>query len=695
MLLQSSLWLHKNQRMETIVNSCTVTRAITLMVKPTRVTTAKIFRVSKKLKMEAKVLIIVLIFCLTQETFGKIVVNSDRDLVIPEYISFLIRAVADKDPSRNHDVVLLRLEHNKKNEIYDNILSEILKKNPENCVFAHEKLEMIEAYRVNAASLFIIVSDVENSVSINSKISHKSLNYLNSISQNDLFIKFTTVFFLNYWSNSAKFIFVPTDFKFHKLGSIFKFFYDLGVTNAVALHREQTLKVFTFNQFRRTIYEIGNGLDNIDIIFENKLQNLNGYTYKTLIIDQPPRLYYSDNNNSFKGVDLKIFQALVEKQNAYIKLVAFLIPHDPKLDEKVEYLIAKRAFDLTLNTMAVGRAKYIRFINTYDENGYCAIIPIPPRLSFLRFLLTPYDVSSWILLVLSVTFCAIVWRVSKQSPSRSDSTCRFVFGIIANFLGNSIPFGNNRRMQVVILQLCILMTFIMGNAYQSLLISSMSSSRDGIRFKTFEEMFNSDLKFKVDGIFRRILVNSGEFPSVTARMEIASSGNGSLDFKKWAESNYASIARCDNIEHQMNYETWLRLDENYYLLPDKMTKFYEKFWLGQLSPFYENLQRNFDYAFESGIRQYWKKYLEPKKLAELNREASYIENEEYLLKMIDVYGIFYILIVGYVISIFALLAEIMWHDCFTEYFKKLIFRSKKIKKRKMFVRRTQVRPFDV
>jgi hypothetical protein len=496
-----------------------------------------------------------------------------------------------------------------------------------------------------------------------------------------------SIFSANKWSKKTKFIFVPVDFRFYFLGNIFKFFDVIGVTNSILLQREKILKVYAANKFigKGIIYEIKDKKDRLDIVFPDKLKDMKDYTYKLGFVDQPPRL--TVHRHIPFGVDFAIFKTIINRQNAKVWV------GQAGSQKAITELLQHKQIDLTLNTGISEIANtFLRYINTYDENGYCSLIPIPPRLSFLHYLLTPFDGLSWIFLIVCTLTCAFVWRLLRKSED-SDSEWYFIYGIITNFIGQSIPFRNNRRMQVIILQLSVLMTFIMGNAYQSLIITAMTTSREGIRLKTIDEMFASDLKFKVDPIFYDIVTRSGDSKSIIDRME---KGRGLPDYEKLSNDNYAVIGRCDMIEYSYNVES--NAGEFYYMLPEKMMPFYEKFMLSPMSPFYEMLQKYHDYAFESGIRQFWHEFFKHKKIVKYSRENEYYKNEEYYLSMKDVYGCFYILLVGYSVAGVVLLIEIFWHDCLkraeikkslTQKVHKLAYREKRMR-----VRRVQVQPIE-
>lgn len=208
----------------------------------------------------------------------------------------------------------------------------------------------------------------------------------------------------------------------------------------------------------------------------------------------------------------------------------------------------------------------------------------------------------------------------------------------------------------------------------------MSTSRDGIRIKTVKELFDSDLKLLVETKFYSFYNNS-EHSALLRRISI---GTGPPDWAKSASDNYVIVSRCDRMKVELNVESGSNVNEHYYLLPEILIQIYEEFMLAARSPFYEKLQTYHNYVFESGIRQPWTDRLKVKETSNYEREELYIKNEEYLLTMDDLYGIFYIVLVGYAASFVVFLYEVFWHD-FLRYFnikQKISKVAKKMTQRK-------------
>lgn len=108
---------------------------------------------------------IFMLCCAFQKVLGeiseKLFLKSECDSPIPHYISSLIRSANENDPSRYHDVALIRLEIETQSEIFFEILEVIMKQNPENSVIVHDGA----AHRLKtSSSFFITVTDIGNQV---------------------------------------------------------------------------------------------------------------------------------------------------------------------------------------------------------------------------------------------------------------------------------------------------------------------------------------------------------------------------------------------------------------------------------------------------------------------------------------------------------------------------------------------------
>lgn len=457
--------------------------------------------------------------------------------------------------------------------------------------------------------------------------------------------------------------------------------------------------VFSANFFENIVYKIPNATTNYGVVFEDKLKDMKNYIIKIALIDQEPRVIRSLHNRKHtvhaSSVDIIVLGLFVMKFNARVKIIPYFNETTSSFAKKTNQMLSSGSIDLTINTIFSQSVRYPndRFINTYDENAYCAIVPIPPRKTFLHYLLTPFDLQSWMFFMLCVVSCAALWHFLKEKMS----AFHFIFAVAANFFGQSIPMSEKGKIPTLLFQLCVLLTFIMGNAYQSIIIASMSSSRDGSRLKSFDELMNSSFSVKADMVFLNILNRSGEFQHFLARTETGYL-DGNPNYQQLSERNYAIIARCDMIESSMNAAKLVTISKYYYKIPEKVMPFYEQFRLSDLSPFHKVIQKYYNHLSQSGIRLHLFNYF-----MHINPEAhdKRIElsliNEDYLLGLHDVHGTFYIVLIGFILSTTVFIMEIFYHRFFVlktdpnEQKRGRTITIKKIRKTRR-VRRSQVEP---
>lgn len=507
----------------------------------------------------------------------------------------------------------------------------------------------------------------------------------------------------------SKFIFIPANISSLTISEkyeVFLFFYTYGILNVIMLTDEiQTLDVtvYTYNPFMLKtsdrMYYFETVTTDINVLFPNKLKDLSRRSYKVLAFKQVPRVYQTGPREFF-GSDILFINEVATRQNTsfYYPIVLEDI-HD--LAKVYQFALVNGKVDLTVNTVFKDLKKNTdtETINTFDENGFCALTPKPPRTNFLQHLLTPFDTWIWIFCVLSIGISAIIWSLFNCISSVNENSASFfIFGVIASFLGQSLTFKQMKTIQVIMLQIFIFSTFILGSAYQSLIISLMSVSRNGTMYNSFNDIFNSsDLNFLVDRMFLTNFKMSDEYLNLEDRMKVSKHYLDEQNYQQLALANTVVIIRCDIANHIL-YSKHDREEfqkdafKFYYLLPDRMYTFFEQLEVKSYTPFYEEFQRYSTLLFESGIRQYWNTF----KINEDVRagiEMKQIEDEEYLLNLEDLYGVFIILTLGLVTAGFVLIMEIFWFDCVRHLKFSYTFKYfQRIRKPKMRVRRIQVAP---
>lgn len=245
-----------------------------------------------------------------------------------------------------------------------------------------------------------------------------------------------------FWSKSnSKNIFIPSSEKsVRKASQISDFFAAIKSVNFVMVpwikegSSRITTEMITWTNLKFNSTSMTPST-NVDEVFPDRLRNMDQYQYKVCGREQEPRLFI--RNDTLYGYDVIFMDAVAKTQNANYSIQSFG-------GTEFANLIINSKFDLSLNTINIGflnnARKYFKCINTFETEGFCALIPIPQRNSFLKYIFTPYDWISWMLIAIAIATCSAVWKLFKSYPSgfNLDNPDVIIFGFIAYFLSQSI-----------------------------------------------------------------------------------------------------------------------------------------------------------------------------------------------------------------------------------------------------------------
>lgn len=448
---------------------------------------------------------------------------------------------------------------------------------------------------------------------------------------------------LNFWPNSAKFILVLSEnISSDRISDYFAVFENCLILKAVVILKN---RVFGYDFFM-SLSKIEEVFDLENAFHSGKVQN---YNYKVIVGFYNGRIVKRGSN--YIGIDISVMNFIAHRENSTIRQLE--VPIDHKWAQQTFDMLSNGSGDIcALPGLIMPLHPMRQFINTYDQNAYCALVPVPPRLTFLHFLLTPFDFASWIFLVATLTASAFIWQRLTKSFS---STAGFIFFVISGFFGQFVNLQVKQRILVILMQIFVLMTFVLGNLYLSAIISSMTASRDGERFKTFDELFESDLIVIADETFRAFFINSGE-KKLLSRLKAM---NQVFHLSEVVGLNTAVIATCGQLHQQFYFFSDFDLASQFYILPESTNNFFEKMHLQFASPFRDHLQLQHDLIFESGIREYLWRQIRSARIVQSKREIAFIQNEWYLLTLHDVGGIFYILFGGFFVTALVFIFEVV------------------------------------
>ena len=510
-------------------------------------------------------------------------------------------------------------------------------------------------------------------------------------------LKFGDIFVNSkYINNNAKFIYVAINVEVSELKEIFNFFFSLKILNVVVVGKfHDKFETFSYNPFsERNFYSL-NGSDTIKLVFPDKLIDLKGYEYTVFFSINPTRLKVI--KGKIYGPDLMFMKTVAMKQNAQFK--QHIVSTKDELEKAVHDVIIKNTADIWLNTdmtVVADRPWHLKFVNTYETDGFCAMVPLPEMKSLFDFIYKPFDLWTWILIIISMLGGATVWHFfNKRLQAKSNSPGFFIFAFISNFLGQSVKFREHRPMQKLILQLSIVLTFVLGTIHQSLIISLMSRTHIGAKISTTNELINSKYLFHVSDIFEFDMHVSDAYlkmkPKIIKVYQDYDVFN--LNFKQLAADKIAVVETCSLLDEILSKRSSAKdkySSKYYYKLDEKFSSFYLKFPIPMKTFFHEKLEELSLRVFESGIKYQWNTDIASKTTK--NAKSSNSKNLTNLNKILPA---FYLLLIGLISSAFTFVLEIFWND----FLRHLKFRNisnslinRTCKKRKMQQRLVQVQP---
>ena len=433
---------------------------------------------------------------------------------------------------------------------------------------------------------------------------------------------------------------------------ISRFFLTTKSYNALIIGQDnEKFRIFSFNPFTKGsmwFYELQSNIT-IDDAFPDKQKDLNDYPYKILFHNEYPRLFV--NKKKLQGSFNGFLTAVATHQNA--KLSLRLVASEEEIKKNFGNVDLIPNTDIFLRSFTPGA---IRQVNTFQTDGYCAMLPNPERTSFFSYVMKPFDIWVWISSALATIMFAVIWRYLNRNFS--------IVTYILHFFGENLSFPQRRLIEKVMLLMKYFLVFIITLGYESFIITYMANSRNGERLKTVNELLNSNFTFIADTIFTRRVNSSEFFPELSNKIMTNIDVIGNLNFKKLAQTKTGLILTCNSVDvlYHAN-DDYVKVDKTaidfYYQLPEKLHTFYLKFTTGIFSPFTDRLQDLSLKFFEGGLGHLWKSMIEKENMKAV-REREAIESGDYLMGLGDIAGAFYILGVGLALAALVFVFELIW-----------------------------------
>lgn len=394
-------------------------------------------------------------------------------------------------------------------------------------------------------------------------------------------------------------------------------------------------------------------ISNSQDIFYDKLKNLYGLAYKIPLCSEPPRVYF--HNREVKSAMMTFMTVVAKLQNAVIKLYL--------LDDCFEILKfwKNRWMDLSLNTaISVSDASDPKLL-TYEESGFCALIPLPQKKSLTQVIFTePFDIYTWLCLLLSIVSSAVVWRMFRRHGA-VDSHWLLIYGILVMFIGQGVDFSRKNRLVLgILLQSVVFMIFVLNSAYDGVITSFMIQPFHESRLETFEELLNSDYEIITSEAFAFIIKQSKDYDSIKSRLSESGRKFDAEFYREIERQEKVFIMDCKyGMEYILNKPMPNRrtVADYYYRLPTIIMPYYVRLEASYLNPFIDKFQYYMDLVFQAGLLHIWKIYA--LKDGHIKPHLHDLDDTIYI-KLEDLYQVFCILLIGCILSCKLFLMEILF-----------------------------------
>lgn len=413
------------------------------------------------------------------------------------------------------------------------------------------------------------------------------------------------------------------------------------------VHVARILELFGKPSFK----VLEHGEDNVKTLFNDKIKNLNGLKIRAMLTHQYPKLWLI--GGTVFGSEEHFIKAFLE----YLNISLHISYYEIHLEEPKKLLQQFVNTDFIMNSgIFVNDSGIFRQIRTHEMLGYCAIIPKQPSNPFFFYLLEPFDSITWMLTSVALTFASILWHIvfAKRLTRSTHSSGYFMFGVYSLFMGQSLPMIKLCLLQTCILQLFVFFSFIMGNCYQSLIISSMSKSRDLTTIKSIDDLKKSNLTVMADSMFYDTMLL---YDLDTYWLKnLVRHNNFKNNFAEHYQ-NVAIIMSCDAAKFLLYTKYYSENNSKlYYMLPEILQPYNNFYLSSKENLFADSLELFTNRIFESGIKQYWETLMKFK--FNLRDSIDNFDRGNFLLKLDDMMFTFYVLGVGLSISFMVFVFEV-------------------------------------
>uniref|UniRef100_A0A6E8WBE2 Ionotropic glutamate receptor L-glutamate and glycine-binding domain-containing protein n=1 Tax=Anopheles coluzzii TaxID=1518534 RepID=A0A6E8WBE2_ANOCL len=279
-----------------------------------------------------------------------------------------------------------------------------------------------------------------------------------------------------------------------------------------------------------------------------------------------------------------------------------------------------------------------------EMNGVCLIIPKTQKYEILQHLLRPFASTAWIVLIVAL----LVGSCIAKRHFRHSLLDTLIFGV-------DLDAGSVSRKERFVLFACLVVFFILSEAYQAKLLALISSSRYPPDPKTVAEFLQTDTLLYVGEATATVLSFR---PSLTGRVRKAADYWFTFD----GEQDYGTLMQCP-----VAWDFFLRWTNRHYnlhgynvrprvhIVAENILSLSASYTFSRSFLLYPRFKVYLDRIYESGLMRYWQTEQDRRQMFE--QKFVFVENE--IISFNDLIMVWIVLGIGHGLAFGVFLIELL------------------------------------
>lgn len=201
----------------------------------------------------------------------------------------------------------------------------------------------------------------------------------------------------------------------------------------------------------------------ISLLYPNKIKDMHKKMIRVFAHALMPNIYVM--NDQICSINKYLIKTISGKLNASYDIKLGRTANTFAAQSEAKNLFENNQADMTLGLIypLTDSQKLV----SYHENGICILIPLQPAsYHHSLFVLETFEWNSICLIVFTLIFVMVLWRIYKSLGVAFGSSWNVAFGLISSFLGQSFNFRTTNSIMFFVIMQSVFVGIILNNLYQ-------------------------------------------------------------------------------------------------------------------------------------------------------------------------------------------------------------------------------------